>query len=130
MTAGRSLDRAWTIIERTAERLGVDLPLAREDLICRDGHVGPGYAIPTDECIAARLARMEAIFIEPTTRPKHSPGCSPRSERPCQWKDIIFLHRRNAGALFARQSAGACDRLMAAVQPKPLAPASTKVWFT
>src|SRR5690606_3235045 len=59
--------RAWAIIERAADRLEVDLPLRREDLICKDGHVGPGYAVPTAECLDAirLLARTEGIFLEP-----------------------------------------------------------------
>lgn len=103
---GRTIaDRAWTIIERTAERLGVDLPLAREDLICRDGHVGPGYAIPTDECIAAigTLARMEAIFIEPIYTAKAFAGMLAAIERGdhASGEDIIFLHTGGTPVLFS-----------------------------
>jgi len=98
-------DRAWAIIERTAERLGIAPPLCRDDLICRDGHVGPGYAIPTEECIAAirLLARTEAIFLEPIYTAKAFAGMLAAIERGDYGPDdeIIFLHTGGAPVLFA-----------------------------
>ena len=98
-------DRAWAIIEKTAERLETGLPLNREDLICRDGHVGPGYAIPTAECVDAirLLARTEAIFIEPIYTAKAFAGMIAAIERGDNSEDesIIFLHTGGAPVLFA-----------------------------
>lgn len=98
-------DRAWRIIEATAERLDVPLPLARADLICRDGHVGPAYAVPTDECIDAigLLARTEAIFLEPIYTAKAFAGMLAAIERGDHGpdEDIIFLHTGGAPVLFA-----------------------------
>ena len=98
-------DRAWAIIERTAERLDIALPLRRADLICRDGHVGPAYAVPTAECIDAIhvLARTEAIFLEPIYTAKAFAGMLAAIERGDHAHDesIIFLHTGGAPALFA-----------------------------
>lgn len=98
-------DRAWAIIERTAERLDIDLPLARPDLICRDGHVGPAYAVPTEECIDAigLLARTEAIFLEPIYTAKAFAGMLAAIERGEHAEDesIIFLHTGGTPVLFA-----------------------------
>ncbi|CAN5512519.1 D-cysteine desulfhydrase [soil metagenome] len=98
-------DRAWKIIEATAKRLGVPLPLERADLICRDGHVGPGYAIPTEECIDAirLLARTEGIFLEPIYTAKAFAGMLAAIERGDHQpdEDVIFLHTGGAPVLFA-----------------------------
>jgi D-cysteine desulfhydrase family pyridoxal phosphate-dependent enzyme len=98
-------ERAWRIIERTAERLALEPPLRRDDLICRDGHVGPGYAIPTEECIEAigLLARTEAIFLEPIYTAKAFAGMLAAVRRGEHGPDeqIVFLHTGGAPVLFA-----------------------------
>ncbi len=97
--------RAWTIIERTAERLGTVLPLSRQELICRDGYVGPGYAIPTAECLDAikLLATTEGIFLEPIYTAKAFAGMIAAIERGDYSSDdeIIFLHTGGTPVLFA-----------------------------
>lgn len=99
------VERAWRIIERTVERLGIDNPMTRDDLICVDGHVGPGYAIPTPECIDAirLLARSEAIFLEPIYTAKAFAGMVADIETGLYSPDdeIIFLHTGGQPVLFA-----------------------------
>ncbi len=107
-------DRAWAIIERTAERLEIPLPLERSHLICRDGHVGESYAIPTAECIDAirLLAHSEAIFLEPIYTAKAFAGLVTAIRRGDHTDDesIIFLHTGGAPVLFAL-----VDQLSAAI---------------
>ena len=99
------LSRVWPIIERTAERLGIAPPLSRTDLICLDGHVGPAYAVPTDECIAAihALAKTEGILIEPIYTAKAFAGMLAAIERGDHANDdaVIFLHTGGAPVLFS-----------------------------
>ncbi len=98
-------DRAWKIIENTALRMDVDLPLERADLICRDGHVGPAYAIPTEECIEAIrvLSRSEGIFLEPIYTAKAFAGMVAAIQRGdyAPNDQIIFLHTGGTPVLFA-----------------------------
>ena len=107
-------DRAWAIIEKTGQRLGIEPPLQRSDLICRDGHVGPGYAVPTEECVDAirLLARTEAIFIEPIYTAKAFAGMRAAIARGEHAEDesIIFLHTGGAPVLFSL-----VDQLAAAI---------------
>lgn len=99
------VERAWRIIERTVARLGIDSPMTRDDLICMDGHVGPGYAIPTTECIDAirLLAHTEAIFLEPIYTAKAFAGMVTDigSGRYGPEDEIVFLHTGGQPVLFA-----------------------------
>jgi D-cysteine desulfhydrase family pyridoxal phosphate-dependent enzyme len=98
-------ERAWRIIERTVERLGIANPITPTDLICKDGHVGPGYAIPTPECIDAiqLLARTEGIFLEPIYTAKAFAGmiADIRAGHYTTSDEIIFLHTGGQPVLFA-----------------------------
>jgi 1-aminocyclopropane-1-carboxylate deaminase/D-cysteine desulfhydrase-like pyridoxal-dependent ACC family enzyme len=98
-------DRAWRIIEATCERLGCANPLTRDDLVVDDRFVGPGYAIPTPECIDAigLLARTEGIFLEPIYTAKAFAGMLSdiRDGRFAADDDVIFLHTGGATVLFA-----------------------------
>ncbi len=98
-------DRAWAIVEPAAVRLGIRPPLTRDDLICRDGHVGPAYAVPTEECLVALklLARTEAIFLEPIYTAKAFAGMLAAIDRGEHRDDdaVIFLHTGGSPVNFA-----------------------------
>lgn len=98
-------DRGWTIIESTCERLAVANPLTRAELVVDDRFVGPGYAVPTEECIDAigLLARTEGIFLEPIYTAKAFAGMLSdiRAGRYTADDDVIFLHTGGATVLFA-----------------------------
>src|SRR5690606_25439168 len=69
-------ERSWKIVRKTAERLSIPCPLAREDIICVDGFVGEAYAVPTEEGLEALrlLAQTEAILLEPVYSAKAFAG--------------------------------------------------------
>lgn len=98
-------DRAWRIIGAACQRLGITNPLTREALILDDRFVGPGYAIPTEECIDAigLLARTEGIFLEPIYTAKAFAGMLNDIRAGCwsAYDDVIFLHTGGATVLFA-----------------------------
>jgi D-cysteine desulfhydrase len=103
--AGIVGDRVWKIIERTVERLGIENQLSRDDLICNDEHVGPAYAVPTEEAIDAirLLARTEGIFLDPIYTAKAFAGmlADVRFGMYDEEDKIIFLHTGGQPALFA-----------------------------
>jgi 1-aminocyclopropane-1-carboxylate deaminase/D-cysteine desulfhydrase-like pyridoxal-dependent ACC family enzyme len=98
-------DRAWRIIEATCERMHIANPLTRAKLALDDRFVGPGYAIPTEECIDAigLLARTEGIFLEPIYTAKAFAGLLSdiRAGRYAADDDVLFLHTGGAAVLFA-----------------------------
>jgi D-cysteine desulfhydrase family pyridoxal phosphate-dependent enzyme len=90
----------------TAEYLGADVRLAPEDLIVDDRFVGPGYAIPTLECLEAikLAARTEALLLDPVYTGKTLAGLIDhvRTGRVGRDETIIFLHSGGVPALFAQ----------------------------
>ena len=51
----------------TAEKLGVKTGIFREEIVCFDQYVGPGYSLPTDSMVDAvnLFATTEAILLDP-----------------------------------------------------------------
>ncbi len=103
--AGTIASRIWPIIEETINRLGIDFPLDRIELLLNDAHVGPAYAVPTRECIDAIqfLARTESIFLEPIYTAKAFAGmlADIQAGRYSSQDEIIFLHTGGNTVLFA-----------------------------
>ena len=52
---------------KLAEKIGVKGGVAREDIVCFDQYVGPGYSLPTDSMVEAvkLFARTEAVLLDP-----------------------------------------------------------------
>ncbi len=90
----------------TAEFLGADVRLAPEDLIVDDRFVGPGYAVPTPECLDAikLAARTEGLLLDPVYTGKTLAGLIDhiRTGRLGRDETVIFLHSGGVPALFAQ----------------------------
>ncbi len=90
----------------TAAFLGADVRLAPEDLIVDDRYVGPGYAIPTPECLDAikLAARTEGLLLDPVYTGKTLAGLIDhvRTGRVGRDETVIFLHSGGVPALFAQ----------------------------
>jgi D-cysteine desulfhydrase len=73
--------------------------------IIEETYVGRGYAIPSEQCIAAihRLARLEGILLDPVYTGKAFAGLLDLVERKELGRDepVIFLHTGGLPALFA-----------------------------
>ncbi|HEX5504333.1 MAG TPA: D-cysteine desulfhydrase family protein [Thermomicrobiales bacterium] len=90
----------------TAEFLDAAVRLAPDDLVVDDRFVGPGYAIPTPECLAAigLAARTEGLLLDPIYTGKTLAGLIDhvRTGRLGPDEPVIFLHSGGVPALFAQ----------------------------
>ncbi|MFQ5616723.1 MAG: D-cysteine desulfhydrase family protein, partial [Anaerolineales bacterium] len=81
-----------------------------DDIIVRGDFIGPGYGIPTPECIAAirLVARTEGLFLDPTYTGKGMAGLIEeiRSGRIGKGETLIFLHTGGEPGLFAHPEIG------------------------
>ncbi len=95
----------YTLAQELAAKLGIKTGVDREEFVCFDQYVGPGYSIPTDSMVEAvkLFAKTEAILLDPVysgkaaaglidlVRQGHFPGGS----------NVLFLHTGGSPALFA-----------------------------
>ena len=88
-----------------AERLGVKNGIAREDVVCFDQYVGPGYSLPTDAMVAAvkLFAKTEAILLDPVYSGKAAAGLLDmvRKGHFPKGANVLFLHTGGSPALYA-----------------------------
>lgn len=100
----RAVDIA-RIARGCADRLGLDLALAPEDIDNHDGYIGPGYGIVTPESREALrlLARTEGVFLDPVYSSKAMAGLIDhiRTGRLTRDDTVVFLHTGGTPALFA-----------------------------
>lgn len=84
--------------------------LSPDDILVRDGFVGPGYGIPTSEGIEAirLVARAEGLFFDPTYTGKAMAGliAEIRSGRIGKDETVVFLHTGGEPGLFAHPEIG------------------------
>lgn len=89
----------------TAERLGVKNGVAREDVVCFDQYVGPGYSLPTDAMVEAvkLFAKTEAILLDPVYSGKAAAGLVDlvRKWHFPKGSNLLFLHTGGSPALYA-----------------------------
>lgn len=108
---------------RTADHLGHGGAVRREQVFADDGHVGPGYGLPTSGMVDALtlLARTEGILLDPVYSGKAMAGLIDHIRRGTfrDDEDIVFLHTGGSTALFGykhlflNSSPGAHDRAVA-----------------
>ena len=89
----------------TAARLGVKGGIAREDIVCFDQYVGPGYSLPTDSMVEAvkLFAKTEAILLDPVYSGKAAAGLIDliRKGHFPKNSNVLFLHTGGSPALYA-----------------------------
>jgi D-cysteine desulfhydrase len=95
----------YDLAQRTAKRLGVNNGVVREDVICYDAYVGPGYSIPTDSMVeAVKLFSMnEAILLDPVYSGKAAAGLIDLVRKGIfpKGSNVLFLHTGGSPALYA-----------------------------
>jgi D-cysteine desulfhydrase family pyridoxal phosphate-dependent enzyme len=98
-------ERIVRLATEAARLAGRPISLPREGVLVRDGFIGPGYGIPSEEGVAAiRLtARTEGIFLDPTYTGKAMAGLIEeiRSGRIGKSETVVFVHTGGEPALFA-----------------------------
>ncbi len=89
----------------TAQKLCVKGPIAREDIVCFDQYVGPGYSLPTDSMVEAvkLFAGTEAILLDPVYSGKAAAGLIDlvRKGHFAKGSNVLFLHTGGSPALYA-----------------------------
>ena len=98
-------ERARRIANQAAERLGVTVRVAPEDLQTDPRYIGAGYGIATPECVEAirMLAGSEGILLDPVYTGKAMAGMIDQIRSGAMRADqtVVFLHTGGTPALFA-----------------------------
>lgn len=93
----------------TLALLGSHRQLSASDISIDDGHVGAGYAVPTEEGMAAiaMLARTEAIILDPVYTAKAMAGLIADIQTRDFGPDdsVVFLHTGGGPSIFANLDA-------------------------
>lgn len=89
----------------TAEKLSVKSGVAREEIVCFDQYVGPGYSLPTDSMVEAvkLFAKTEAILLDPVYTGKTAAGLIDLVQKKTfnKGSNVLFLHTGGSPALYA-----------------------------
>jgi D-cysteine desulfhydrase family pyridoxal phosphate-dependent enzyme len=97
------------LTNETLALLGDDLHVGVENYVIDDGHVGAGYAIPTEDGMSAigLLARTEAIVLDPVYTGKALAGliADVRAGDFSPDDSIVFLHTGGGPSVFANLDA-------------------------
>jgi D-cysteine desulfhydrase len=95
----------YGLMKKTADYAGMVLPVERDEVVCRDEYLGPGYTLPTPAMIEAvrLLASTEGILLDPSYTGKAMAGLIDlvrKGEFPAG-SNILFVHTGGYPALFA-----------------------------
>jgi len=103
-------ERIANIARETSALLGYHIDLLADDIMIKGGSIGPGYGIPTPECIDAirLLARTEGLFFDPTYTGKALAGLISEIQdgRLGPGDTVVFLHTGGEPGLFAHPDIG------------------------
>lgn len=95
----------YQLASETADRLGVAAAIPRDDVVCFDDYVGPGYSLPTLEMVEAvnLTARLEGVLLDPVYTGKAMSGLIGliRQGYFSKGQKVLFLHTGGSPALYA-----------------------------
>ncbi len=95
----------YNLVQATARRVGLRLPIPREAVSCIDEYVGPGYSLPTAEMVEAveMVARLEGILLDPVYTGKAMAGLIGLIRKGYFKKsdNVLFVHTGGSPALYA-----------------------------
>lgn len=98
-------DTIYRLASEAADRVGVLSAIPRENVVCFDEYVGPGYSLPTSEMVEAvnLVARLEGILLDPVYTGKAMAGLIGliRQGYFTKSQQVLFLHTGGWPALFA-----------------------------
>lgn len=98
-------DTIYRLASEAADRVGVLSEIPRENVVCFDEYVGPGYSLPTSEMVEAVnvVARLEGILLDPVYTGKAMAGLIGLIRQGYFTKSqrVLFLHTGGWPALFA-----------------------------
>lgn len=101
------IENVFKLASQVSEKLELDNPVKKEDILVYDEFVGKGYAYPTQGMIDAvqLLARTEGILVDPVYSGKALDGLI-NLVKDGHFKDaknILFIHTGGSPVLFAYQ---------------------------
>ena len=89
---------------KTAEKLEIKNVIKRDEVICFDQYVGPGYSLPTDSMVEAvkLFSQNEAILLDPVYTGKAAAGLIDlvRKNGFKKGSNVLFLHTGGSPALY------------------------------
>lgn len=95
----------YGLIKKTAEYAGTVQPVRRDEIVCRDEYLGPGYTLPTPAMIEAvrLLAATEGVLLDPSYTGKAMAGLIDLVRQGVfpAGSNILFVHTGGYPALFA-----------------------------
>lgn len=98
-------EAVYSLMQKTAEYIGVKIDIPRSAINVFDNYVGPGYSRPTDAMVEAvtLLARTESILLDPVYTGKVMSGLIDlvRKDWFKKGERVLFLHTGGWPALFA-----------------------------
>ena len=98
-------NRAARLVNETAAIIGVATRVAASELVTDQRHIGPGYGLPSPECLEAiaLTARHSAILLDPVYTGKAMAALidDVRAQEVDPDATVIFLHTGGVPALFA-----------------------------
>lgn len=103
-----SENQIYELIQQTAAYMEINVGIPREEIICFDDYLGPGYTIPTSEMIEAvkLLAGTEGILLDQTYTGKAMAGLIDLAKQGYFKKDdnVLFVHTGGSPGLYANIS--------------------------
>lgn len=92
------------VLDKPADLLNLPLKVDRDDINISHNYIGPGYGVPTPECIEALklVAKTESVILDPIYTGKAMAGLIGEISRGNITKDetIIFLHTGGLPGVF------------------------------
>ena len=101
----QAVNEVITLVNDTAKLLALETGVTQNAVVVFDDYIGPGYGIPTRECVAAirLVAQTEGIFLDPVYSGKGMAGLIDLigKGRFTSQDTILFIHTGGVPALFA-----------------------------
>jgi D-cysteine desulfhydrase len=95
----------YSLVERTAEHLGLHQTPPRQSVVCFGDYVGSGYSLPTPAMAEAvqMFARIEAVLLDPVYTGKAAAGLIDLTRKGYfeKGETVLFLHTGGSPALYA-----------------------------
>ncbi|MFS0780256.1 D-cysteine desulfhydrase [Bacillus sp. 1P06AnD] len=100
--------KVFGLLKELDTYLTLNHKISRENVLCYDEYVGPGYAVPTNEMIEAvkLVASTEGILLDPVYTGKAMAGLIDLVRKGTFKKEdnIVFIHSGGSPALYAYTS--------------------------
>ncbi|MFC1886041.1 D-cysteine desulfhydrase [Thermodesulfobacteriota bacterium] len=99
----------FKLARETAEKLRIKGGVDRDDVVCFDGYVGPGYSLPSESMVEAvkLFSKHEAILLDPVYSGKAAAGLIDlvRTGHFPDGANVLFLHTGGSSALYVYMDA-------------------------